>query len=71
MAVVEEDQSTCGDTVCSGCGSPDGGDTMLLCDACDEGWHLDCLEVLSYLMSDSSGCRSVVAILELLGKYAV
>ncbi|CAG9464128.1 unnamed protein product [Pedinophyceae sp. YPF-701] len=33
------------DTACSGCGSTDNEDTMLLCDGCDCGWHLDCLGI--------------------------
>ena len=28
---------------CDGCGRPDREDEMVLCDACDGGWHLDCL----------------------------
>ena len=31
-------------TVCSTCGSPDYPDTMLICEGCQEGYHLDCLE---------------------------
>jgi hypothetical protein len=25
------------------CGSPERGDEMILCDACDMGWHLACV----------------------------
>ena len=28
---------------CDGCGRADREDEMVLCDACDAGWHLDCL----------------------------
>jgi hypothetical protein len=28
---------------CDGCGRPDREDEMVLCDACDGGWHIDCL----------------------------
>ena len=31
------------DTACEVCGSCEGGDTMLLCDSCDKGFHLGCL----------------------------
>jgi len=31
------------DTECSVCARVDAGDLMLLCDACDRGWHLFCL----------------------------
>ena len=30
-------------TYCEVCGSPDDEDEMLLCDACDAGYHLDCV----------------------------
>ncbi len=33
------------DIVCNACGSGENGETILLCDGCDAGWHLDCLEV--------------------------
>jgi hypothetical protein len=32
------------DTECSVCGKRDVGDRMLLCDGCDRGWHLFCLD---------------------------
>ena len=33
------------DIVCNACGSGDQGESILLCDSCNAGWHLDCLEV--------------------------
>ena len=33
------------DVVCNACGSGDQGDSILLCDSCDAGWHIECLEV--------------------------
>jgi hypothetical protein len=37
------DQSPSSDIVCQGCGGRDGEETMLICEACDHGFHLDCL----------------------------
>ena len=33
------------DVVCNACGSGDQGESILLCDSCDAGWHIECLEV--------------------------
>ena len=33
------------DIVCDACGSGEQGESILLCDGCDAGWHMDCLEV--------------------------
>lgn len=33
------------DIVCNACGSGEQGESILLCDGCDAGWHKDCLEV--------------------------
>ena len=33
------------DAPCLACGSPVGEDCMLLCDGCNKGWHLHCLQV--------------------------
>lgn len=33
------------DLACEVCGSTAGGVTMLLCDGCDGGWHMECLDV--------------------------
>jgi hypothetical protein len=30
-------------TACEGCGGQQGASSMLLCDGCDRGWHLQCL----------------------------
>ncbi|KAI8476217.1 MAG: hypothetical protein J3K34DRAFT_365128, partial [Monoraphidium minutum] len=32
------------DTPCAKCGASDQGELMLLCDACDAGWHTFCLD---------------------------
>ena len=32
------------DTACEVCGSRDDGATMVLCDRCDKGWHMRCLQ---------------------------
>ena len=33
------------DVVCNACGSGDQGESILLCDGCEAGWHMECLEV--------------------------
>lgn len=36
------------DIVCNACGSGESGESILLFDGCNAGWHLDCLEVGIY-----------------------
>ena len=39
----EEEEEDEDDVTCSGCGRADRENEMVLCDACNVGWHLDCL----------------------------
>ena len=39
----EEDEDSEDDTACEICGGTDDGDKMILCDDCDKGYHLHCL----------------------------
>ena len=38
---VDEDEE---DTACEVCGRRDGAQSMLLCDGCDHGWHMRCID---------------------------
>ena len=51
--IYEED-----DTVCRVCDSAEGAEKMLLCDICDEGFHMYCLNPpLSKIPEDDWYCR--------------
>ena len=43
--VAEDGSAPEEDIVCNACGSGDQGDHILLCESCDAGWHIECLEV--------------------------
>ena len=43
--VAEDGTAPEEDIVCNACGSGDQGDHILLCESCDAGWHIECLEV--------------------------
>lgn len=40
----EEQLAELDETACQECGRTDRGDEMLLCDGCDHGYHMDCLD---------------------------
>lgn len=46
--VAEDGTTPEEDIVCNACGSGDQGDHILLCESCDAGWHIECLEVRAY-----------------------
>ena len=41
---TEEQLAELDETACQDCGSTDRGEEMLLCDGCDHGYHMDCLD---------------------------
>ena len=45
------------DIVCNACGSGDQGDHILLCESCDAGWHIECLEVRAWYICGPSKIR--------------